>query len=120
MIWSAFFHRVMWYESIADRDAAQGFSDAAARGLIQREAALTTAETATLKSVAADWKAQWDPIMSTTRTMMANGATAKTSPALMAVRNRRDAMVAGHISQLLSALGASEFARLSGYVHAHP
>ena len=117
MAWSGFFHWVNWYESIADRDAAQGYSDATARGQIQRAAGLTTAETAALKTVAADWKAQWDAIMVTTKSMMANGATAKTSPALMAVRHPRDAMIADHINQILAAFGASEFARLSSYVH---
>jgi hypothetical protein len=120
MAWSGFFHWVNWYESIADRDVAQGYSDAAPRGQIQRTVGLTTLETAALKAVAVDWKAQWDAIMVTTRSMMANGATAASPPALLAVRNRRDAMIADHINQLLSALGASHFARLSNYVHLPP
>ena len=117
MAWSGFFHWVNWYESLADRDVAQGYSDAAPRGQIQRTVGLTTSETAALKAVAADWKAQWDAILATTRSMMASGATAATSPALLAVRNQRDAMIADHINQLLPAFGASDFARISSYVH---
>lgn len=120
MAWSGLFRSVNWYESIADRDVAQGYSDAGPRGQTQRTVGLTTAETASLKAVAADWKVQWDAILVTTKSMMANGATAKTSPALLAVRNQRDAMIADHINQILAAFGASRFAVISNYVHLPP
>ena len=110
-----FFH-VNWAESVADRNASLGRPDSFMRSLIQNETGLNLVQAAALKSVAADWKAKMDPIQNSMRSMMAEGATAKTSPALKALLGERDLMVADHIDQVRAALGAGRFATLRSYV----
>jgi hypothetical protein len=118
-IYGAFLHRVKWLNDLADKYDSRGKAASAVyfRSTLQRTAGLTAQEEAAVKAIAADWRAGDLSIVNAGQALVKAGATAN-SARLTALLKQRQQLVATHIGQLQSAMGAARFQMLDGFVRA--
>ena len=116
LIYREFLFRVTWLDALADRFAAQGKDDSGPRTLIRRQAGLTPAEEAALKSIAKAWRTQNDSILAAARSLVAAGQHTAQSPQLQDLQNQRQQAVLDSNAQLQTVLGPATFKLLDVYV----
>ncbi len=115
LVYDSLFFRVMWLEGQANKLVSQGKNDAFMRSAIRQQAGLTSQEEASLKAIAADWRANESAIETASKALIAAGARGPTSASLQSLAQQRKQMIADHINQLQTAFGPARFAVLDGY-----
>jgi len=116
VVYSSILHRVTWFETQADKLKSQGLNDSFYRTMIQRQAELNDKETATLKSVAADWTQKNTAILGAPQAVRAQGASAANTQQIQNLQAQRIQAVRDHISQIQAAFGAVRFPVFDDYV----
>jgi hypothetical protein len=116
VLYDHFMFRVTWLESQANNLKAEGKNDSSLRSWIQRNAGLTSRETANLKAISADYQTKTSAIVGAVQALATAGTNLASSQQAQSLLSQRQQTVLDHISQLQTAFGPARYAVLDSFV----